>query len=154
MSLSAISAARVVPVSEDLTTEDTALSILRGLENMHRVDKTVGDGVSLTKGMWAVLGDDDQLGLPSATAKANTYLVFAGTDRFDSHATGKATVIMASGLIVRTSMYNDGETYSVGAKLTVKSADGKVTLQTGSEPVLAYVTKVPAGGVIEYEVVR
>lgn len=157
MSLTAISSGRVVPVAEDLTTEVNTLSIIRGLENMHRVDKKLGSGVSLLEGEWAVLNDDDTLSRPSATPKANTYLVFAGTNRFDSHATGQATILMASDLVVRTSRYDAAQSYSVGDALTVKDLGGGeavVTKQAGVEPVLARVTKVPAAGVMEYEVIR
>lgn len=157
MSLRAISSGRVVPIAEDLTTEVQTLSILRGLEKMHRVDKKVAPGVSLEEGEWAVLNDDGTLSRPGATPKANTYLVFAGNNRFDSHATGQATIVMASQLVVKSSRYDAGQSYSVGDALTVKDLGGgeaHVTKAAGGEAVLARVTKVPAAGVIEYETMR
>lgn len=157
MSLVAISASRTVPVAEDLTTEVQTLSIIRGLEKMHRVDRKTGSGVALAEGEWAVLNDDQTLSRPGATPKANTYLVFAGTNRFDSHATGQATILMGGGLVVKSSRYDAGQSYAVGDGLTAKDLGGGeayLTKAGGGEAVLARVTAVPAAGVIEYETVR
>jgi hypothetical protein len=154
--LKAISPERTVPVTEDLTTEDTQLSIIRGLENMFRADKKVGDGVIFEKGEWAVLEADGTLSRPSATPVANSFLVFAGTDRFDAEATGQATLIMGGGVIVKTTVFNTGGTYDPGDPLTVKDLGGGeagVTNQTGTEPILAEVIEI-GDGILTYQVKR
>jgi len=82
-----------------------------------------------------------------------TYLVFAGTDRFDSAATGQATIIMGSGVVVKSSRFDAGESYDVGDALTVKDLGGgeaSVTLQAGAEPVLGRVIEV-GDGYLVYE---
>jgi hypothetical protein len=141
----AINPNRIVPVQEDLATPYSVFEIIRGWEKMHRVDKEIADGVSLAQGEWAVLGNNNKLTRPTASPVPNTYLVIAGTDRFDVAATGQATIIMASKVIVRTTRYNDGVSYNVGDYLTVKNlgaGEAYVTLAGGSDPRLAKVVEV------------
>jgi hypothetical protein len=120
MSFVGIDLSRTVPVTEDLTTRELSLAILRGTEKMYRVDKKLGTGVSLLQGEWAVLNSDGTLSRPAATPVASTYLVFSGTDRFDVHATGQATIIMNSAIVVKSNRYYVAGTYDVGTLLTVK----------------------------------
>jgi hypothetical protein len=144
---------RIVPVTEDLTTPYNKLEIIRGWEKMHRVDKDIATGATFLPGEWAVLGDNDKLTRPSASPVPNTFLVVAGTDRFDVAATGKATIVMASKIIVRTTQYNTLVSYHVGDYLTVKdlgTSAAYVTKQSGVEPMLAMVTKVGIG-YLEFE---
>lgn len=152
--VTAISDIRTVPVGEDLTTEDLKLSILRGLERMFRVDKKRADGEEFEKGEWAVLKSDGTVERPGASPVANTYLVFAGSDRFDAHATGQVTLVMNSPIIVKTNQFDTGETYAVGDNLTVKSLGtgfAGVTKAGGAEAVLARVHEVGEGYLV-YEV--
>lgn len=121
MSLIGIDTNRVVPVTEDLTTRELSLSIIRGAEKMFRVDKRLGTGVELLAGEWAVLQSDGTLARPSTTPVAETYLVMSGTDRFDVHATGQATLIMNSNIIVKTNKFYSAGIYDVGTLLTAKS---------------------------------
>lgn len=154
MSIVAISESRTVPVQEDLTQEDLQLSILRGLEKMHRVDKSITPGVSLVKGEWAVLKDDDTVERAGLTAVANCYLVFAGTDRFDAKATGKVTLIMASQVVVKTTKYDASATYHVGDLLCVMNLGGGesyVTPVLTNEPARAKVVSV-GDGYLVYEI--
>jgi hypothetical protein len=140
-----INPGRIVPVQEDLTAPYNKLEIIRGWEKMYRVDKDIASGATFLPGDWAVLGDNDKLTRPTASPVPNTYLVIAGTDRFDVAATGKATIVMASKVIVRTTQYNTGVSYSVGTPLTVKDrglGQADVTVAAGADPVLARVTKV------------
>lgn len=116
-----VSGIRTVPVGEDLTQESLGLSILRGLEKMHRVDKPFANGEDFVAGEFAVLGNDGTLSRPGATPSISTYLVFAGNDRFDAHATGQCTIIMASELLVKTSNFDTGASYVVGDLLSAKS---------------------------------
>jgi hypothetical protein len=113
---------RVAPIGEDLTTEDLSLSVLRGLEKMHRVDKKIKvPGTQFLKGEWAVLTADgcERAGASSAAA---TYLVWCGTDRFDSKANNQLTLILDFGQLVKTSRFDkDGVDYEVGDFLTVKT---------------------------------
>lgn len=145
-----ISDVRIAPIGEDLTTEELRLSILRGMERMHRVDKArvAGAEGEFALGEWAVLNADGKLERAGATPVAATYLVFAGTDRFDSKATGQCTIVMASQLVVKSSQYDDSETYAVGDYLTVKDLGGgesSVTLHTGGEVAVAKVVEVGTG---------
>lgn len=143
--INAISQNRVVPVQEDLTTEETRLSVIRGLENMFRVDVKFDPTESFEMGDWATLGADGIATAPGSTPVAETYLVFAGNDRFDAAATGKITLIMNSPARVKSSKYNTGTSYAVGDALTVKDLGGGervVTKQASSEPVLARVVEV------------
>lgn len=146
--VTAISDVRIAPVGEDLTTEETRLSILRGLERMHRVDKPYDTNASFVMGEWAVLNASGKLERAGATPVPNTYLVFAGTDRFDAKATGQCTVIMGSQVIAKTSQYDDGASYAVGDYLTVKDLGGgesSLTAHTGGEVAVAKVVEVGAG---------
>lgn len=148
-----VSAIRTVPVGEDLRTESLGLSILRGLEKMHRVDKPLAAGESVVAGEWAVLGADGNLSRPGSTPSINTYLVFAGSDRFDSHATGQATLIMASQLLVKTNNYDTGANYTVGDYLSSKSLGSGfagVTKATSGEFCVAKVVEV-GDGYLVYE---
>jgi hypothetical protein len=152
MTASALNPNRIVPVQEDLTTPDTQLEIIRGWEKMHRVDKVYATGVNFVKGEWAVLGDNDKLTRPTATPVVNTYLVIAGNDRFDAVANGQCTIVMASKIVARTTKYAAG-TYHVGSPLNVKdlgAGEAVVSLATGTQPVLARVTKL-GSNFLEFE---
>jgi hypothetical protein len=154
--LKSISSERTVPVTEDLTTEDLKLSIIRGLENMYRVDKKVADGEIFEKGEWAVLGDDNTVSRPTASPVANTFLVFAGTDRFDAEATGQVTLVGGGAPWVKTTQFDAGGSYNVGTLLTVKDLGGGeavVTPAAGAEAVLAEVIEV-GDGYLVYQVKR
>ena len=143
-----ISDIRVAPIGEDLTKEDLSLSVLRGLENMFRVDKKVAAGAAFLKGEWAVLNSDGKAERPTINPVGGTYLVFAGTDRFDAHATGQVTLIMSHPVVVKTSRYDAGQTYGVGDYLTVKDLGGGealVTKQLGTDVKLARVLEVGNG---------
>lgn len=138
----------IVPVGEDLTTEKMGLQVLRGFDKMNRVDVPVADGKEFLEGEWGVIDGSGNLDRPGSTPVPNTYLVFAGTNRFDSHATGQASVIMSGDVVVKTERYDDGESYAIGDALTAKDLGGGeayVTKQSGSEPVLARVLEVGEG---------
>lgn len=143
-----ISAGRIAPVTEDLTTEELRLSVLRGIERMFRVDKPLASSsVVLELGEWAVLNADGKLERAGATPVVNTYPVFCGTDRYDVAATGQATIIMASQIIAKTSVFNTSLTYSVGDFLTVKDLGGgesRLTKHTANEVAVAKVVEVGA----------
>lgn len=144
----AVSDIRIAPVGEDLTTPEDRLEILRGLESMHRVDKKLADGAEFALGEWAVLNSSGEAERAGATPVPETFLVFAGTDRFDVAATGQVTLIMSTDVIARTTVYDTGETYAVGDALTVKdlgSGESKLTKQSGAEPVLARVLEAGDG---------
>lgn len=150
--VTSISDIRVAPVGEDLTTEDLSLSVLRGLEKMYRVDKKVAPGAVFVKGEWAVINNDSQAERPSTTPVAGTYLVFSGTDRFDSRATGQVTLIMSWPIIVKTNKF-DPIHYDVGDYLTVKDlthGEAYVTKQSDPDPKLARVLEV-GNGYLVYE---
>lgn len=139
---------RIAPVGEDLTKEALNLEILRGIEKMFRVDKKVGSGVSLKAGEHAVLGNDGVLSRPGATPVAETYLVFAGTDRFDSKATGQVTIIMNSALVVKTDLYDVTQSYNVGDYLTSKNrglGQADLTKAAVGEFSVGQVTEVGSG---------
>lgn len=149
----AINAARMSPVSEDLTLESLGLSILRGFEKAHRVDRPLASGQSLVGGEWGVLGNDGNMSRPGATPSINSYLVFAGSDRFDSHATGQVTTIQASMLIVKTDNFDTNASYVVGDYLCVKSLSANfagVTKASSAELCVAKVVEV-GDGYLVYE---
>lgn len=149
----AINPNRIAPVTEDLANPYNQLEIIRGWERMFRVDKPLATGATFKEGEWAVLGSTG-LTRPTTTAVANTYLVIAGTDRFDVAATKQATIVMNSKIIVRTTQYQAGA-YSIGTPLTVKSSGGgeaTVLPWSSGEPVLARVVEVGTD-TLTYEVV-
>ena len=121
--MESISTIRTVPVGEDLTTEELRLSVLRGLETAFRVDKKIKAGEVLGLGDWAVLNADGELQAPGGTGAPATYLVFAGNDRYDSAATGQATIFMNSNLIIKTSKFDPAPAYVPGMALTAKYQD-------------------------------
>jgi len=143
-----ISDIRIAPVGEDLTVAEGRLEILRGLEKMYRVDKQYAASVDLGLGEWAVLHADGKAYRAGASPVTSSYLVFGGTDRFDSKATGQVTLIMGSQVIAKTTQYNPGPSYVVGDYLTVKAwAAGKssLTKQTAGEVAVAKVVEVGTG---------
>lgn len=149
-----IDTARVVPVSEDLTTEELGLSIVRGFDKMFRVDKKIGVGVDLVAGEWGVLGDDGMVSRPTTTPVANTYLVQAGTDRFDARATGQVTLIMNSNIIVKSNKFNTAGSYAAGVLLTARDTGtgaAVVTPAGAGEFVVGKVVEF-ANGILTYEV--
>lgn len=150
-----ISDIRTVPVGEDLTTENLAAAVIRGFEKMFRVDKKLGTGVSLLSGEFGVLNDDSTLSRPGATPVANTYLVLAGSDRFDVKATGQATLVMNSPIMVKTNKYDAGQTYAVGSLLTAKNRGGgqaDLTLAANGEYCFAKVAELGSGYLV-YELI-
>jgi len=152
--VSTINPARIVPVQEDLATPVDDFEIIRGWTNMHRASKPLANGVVCATGEWLVLGDNGKLTRPSATPVANSFLVLDGTNRYDVAALKEATIIMASKIVVRTRLFDNTVTYSVGDNLTVKdlgAGEAVPTKATGTEPVLARVVGVPSG-FLEYEV--
>ena len=141
----AISDIRTVPVGEDLTKEESRLSILRGMEKMFRVDKPLATGVTLGLGEWGVLGTDGKIHRAGASPVEATYLCFCGTDRFDVKATGQVTLVMASQVMAKTSVYNPAPSYAVGDYLTVKAwgaGESSLTLWTSGEVAVAKVVEV------------
>lgn len=152
----AIGQASIVPVQQDLTTQYAPLEILRGFEQMKRVDYPMTPGVALNKGEWGCLNDSGVVTRPTGTAVQATYLCFAGTEQFDSAATGAVTLLPNSLVRIQTSMYNTAGTYHVGTPLTVKDTGGGVAVVTpaaGGDPVLARCVVVPTSGSIVYDTV-
>ena len=150
----AISDARVAPITEDLTTEELRLSVTRGLENMFRVDvKLATTDTILGLGEWAVVNADGKAERAGAVPVGNTYLVFAGTDRFDVKATGQVTLIKSWPIVAKSNRYDDTQSYSVGDLLTVKDLGGGesyVTKAATGEAALARVVTV-GNGWLEFE---
>lgn len=143
-----IETSRVVPVSEDLALDEARLQIIRGTERMFRMDKPFSSGVSLVSGEWGVLGDDNMVARPGAVPSQSTYLVFAGTDRFDAAATRQVTLIMNSNIVIKTNKFNKAGTYEVGTLLTVKdlgAGEASVTPAANGEYVVGKVSKVEDG---------
>jgi hypothetical protein len=152
-----MSTENLAPLSKDLFEPDYKLEIIRGLEHLIRVDKTIADGEVFAEGDWAVLNDNDELEAPSATPVANTYPVWAGNaeGRSDVHATKKATILMGQSFIYKTAKFDANPVYTVGAPITVKdlgAGEMVPTLQSGSEPILGRVVAIPANGVMEIQV--
>lgn len=149
----------VVPLQEDLTVETPLLEIIRGLEGLMREDIALADGESFAEGDWGVINADYELEAPGATASHACVPVWAGNaeGRSDVIATGKVTVLRrARPFIYRTTKFNTAETYAVGDALTVKDlgAGEKVpTKATGSDAILARVSKIVSESVLEIEVV-
>ena len=139
-----VSINRVVPVQEDLTKEELHLNVLRGMENMFRVDKKLAVGSSLELGQWGVLQNDGTVAVPGASSSIATYLVFCGSERFDSMATGQVTLIMNSNIIIKTDRFDAGGSYSVGTELTVKGSSELSVASTG-DFVVGMVSEVGSG---------
>lgn len=153
--VTSVSDIRTVPVGEDLTQENLSLSVLRGLERMHRVDKKSEPALSLVSGEWGVLGNDNTVGRPGSVPVAATYLCFLGTDRFDAKASGQVTLIMNSPVIVKSNKFNSAGSYVVGTYLTVKDLGGgeaSVTPASAGEYAVAKVNEVGQGYLV-YEVI-
>ena len=96
--------------------------------------------------------------IPTATSVQATFPVWAGNSegRSDVAATGKATVLMGGRFVYQTTKYDAGGSYNVGDPLTVKDLGGGERVPTNcasTEYVHAIVRKVPAGGIMEIEVV-
>jgi hypothetical protein len=156
--MTSISEARTVPVQEDLTTEELRLSVLRGLETAFRVDFPIASGVNLEMGDWAVLGADGKLTTPGAAGVQQTYLVFAGNDRYDAKATGQATVFLNSNLVVKTSKFNTAGVYAPGTPLTYKDLGGgdyKLTVGViGTDAILGFVIERAGDNYLVFETTK
>lgn len=141
----AINPNRIVPVQEDLTLPEDTFEIIRGWESMNRVDKELADSVEALPGEWLVLGANNKLARPGASSVPNTYLVIAGTDRFDVAATGQATVVMASSVIVRTKRFHS-TLDTVGQPITIKNLGADVAVPSlgvvGTDNIFGYVIEV------------
>lgn len=151
-----VDTARTVPVQEDLTQDNSTLSVLRGIERMFRVDKPLAEGVSLLMGEWGVLNAEGKMERPGATGVANTFLVFAGSERYDVQATGKVTLIMSSQIIASTTLFDAGVQMDVGTALTVKTlghGEAYLTTASGPDAILARVIEC-VGGKLTFETVR
>lgn len=143
-----ISQNRVVPLQEDLTKEDLRLNVLRGHENMFRVDKKFATGESLQLGEWGCLQNDGTMARPSAVPVAETYLVFCGNERYDSMATGQVTLIMNSSIIIKTNRFDASASYAAGSLLSVKdlgAGEAGVTLASPGEYCVGKVQEVGSG---------
>lgn len=141
----AVSDIRVAPVGEDLTLPEGRLEILRGFENMYRVDKAYGTSQEFALGEWACLHADGKAYRAGAAPVVPTYLVVGGTDRFDAKATGQITMVMASQIMAKTTQYNSALSYVVGDYLTVKNLGGtasRLTKWTAGEVAVAKVVEV------------
>jgi hypothetical protein len=151
--VSTINPNRLVPVQEDLTTPQTQLEIIRGWENMFRVDKPLDTGAQFVAGEWGVLTAGG-LARPTTTPSPSTYLVIAGTDRFDAAGNEAVTIVQNSKIIVRSSLFDAAGTYAIGTPLTVKdlgAGQAFVTPAVDPEPVLARVVEAGTGYLV-YEV--
>lgn len=146
----AINPNRIVPVQEDLVLPYNQLEIIRGWEKMHRMDKPLASAVTVAEGEWLVLEDNGMLNTPGSVGVPNTYLVIAGTDRFDVAATGQATIVIASKIVVRTTKYG-AATYHVGDVLTVKNGKVVCPAIVGTDAVVARVVGL-GNDFLEYEV--
>lgn len=147
----AISDIRVAPIGEDLTTDDLSLNVLRGIESMYRVDRKVATGADFVRGEWAVLNTDGKAERPGGVGVANTFLVWSGSDRFDSHITGQVTLIMSHPVIAETNKYDTGFNYDIGNFLTVKDVGpgtAYVTKWTSGDAKLAVVVDVKSGSLV------
>lgn len=155
----------MAPVGADLTQPNTSMEIIRGMDNLQRVDYEIADDGGGTlllfgAGNWAVLSDTQTLVLATATAVANSFPVWAGNEsgRSDVHATGKATILMGGRFTYKTDRYDTVPTYAAGSPITLKVANGEdrvPTLATGADPVLGRVVEPPdATGIITLEVIR
>ena len=147
-----ISDIRTVPVGEDLTTEETRLSVLRGLERMNRVDFPLAAGATFGLGEWAALQADGTVARPTTTPVALTYLVTAGTDRFDAKATGQVTCVMNSPIVAKSTRYKTDDVIVPGSPLTAKllgTGVAGLALHTGVQPIHARAISV-SGGVLTF----
>lgn len=149
----------LVPLQSDPLDETPLVEIIRGLDGIMREDISIVAGEVFAEGDWAVINDDYELEAPGATPAHNVALVWAGNaeGRSDVHATGKATVLRrAKGFIYRTSKFNTNLTYNSGDALTVKdlgAGERTLTKASGSEAVIARVSRIVSGTSLEVEVV-
>lgn len=151
----AIDPSRVVPVTVDLTTQETNLQILRGIENAQRVDQPQTPGLSLVAGEWGVLNADGTIHRATSSSQILTFLCFCGTDRFDAAATGNVTMFQNSNLLILSSFYDTNGMYAVGTNLTVKDTGGgfsAVTPAASGDYINAVVVTVGTNYLV-YEVV-
>jgi hypothetical protein len=138
----------IVPITEDLRTEDSRMDIIKGIEKLNPKDEVMTSAVAAagcSAGDWLVKGANG-LELAGGTAVANTYPVWVGNDQLDAVASGKATILVGGHYIYRTTKYVAGS-YTAGMNLTVKDTGGTSAklLQAagGTDPILARVYTAP-----------
>jgi hypothetical protein len=147
-----ISDARIAPITEDLTVPEGRLEVLRGFEQMYRVDVPYGDAQAFVLGEWACIHADGKAYRATSTPVAASYLVFCGNDRYDAKATGQVTLIQ-SDVIASTTLFDAVPTYVPGDYLTVKAyATGKSGLTKWASGQFAVaIVKSVAGGKMTFQ---
>lgn len=125
--------------------EYTAM-VRRGWPNEGAVETSerIKAAATLVNGDWVVKQADGTVDKAGATAATNVMcgLVISGNgDAASAANTGKA-VVLWSGFVVEVSNYDTGATYAPGNALMCVS--GKLTLATGTNPVVGYVLEVVA----------
>jgi len=145
---------RVAPISEDLTKEDLSCQIVRGYSLANKVAESFQKGTVLVSGEWAVKTANG-MERPGVASSNMSMLVIGGTERFDSQATGKVTVIQSSQVQVKTNKFAEQGTYAEGTELTVKNLGAQeaiVSPATAGDYIVAKVLEC-GNGFLVYETV-
>lgn len=118
--------------------------VRRGWPNEGALDRAevIKAGSTVTLGDWVAKQADGTVDLSGATASAAVGLVVQGNGDSGSAANSGKAVVLWSGFIVDISNYDAVPTYAPGSPLTAKS--GKLTLATGTDPVVGTVLDVVA----------
>jgi hypothetical protein len=118
--------------------------VRRGWPNEGAVEaaEPIKVGASLKNGDWVMKQTDGTVDLTSATAANNVVcgLVIAGNFDAASAANTNLATVLWSNFVVDVSNHDTAPTYAPGNALM--SVSGKLTLATGTNPVVGYVLKV------------
>ena len=130
-----------------------AVDLKTKLDNIERLTKPVKAGETIPTGTWAVLDANDEF-VAVTTKTANAMLAWSGTEQVSSRNTQgdpifgdtTETPISTGGVTalhgkyratVDNTGFDDTKVYTLGLGLTCEN--GKLTPDTGSDPVVAYV---------------
>lgn len=120
--------------------------IIRGWPYDGSLDRNepIKASVTLTNGDWVAKQSDGTVDKSGASANAFVGLVIQGNGDSGSAVNSNKAVVLWGNFIAKISNYDTGASYAPGSPLTAKS--GKLTLATGTDPIVGHVLDVVANG--------
>lgn len=120
--------------------------IIRGWPYDGSLDRNepIKAGVTLTNGDWVAKQTDGTVDKSGASATAFVGLVIQGNGDSGSSVNSNKAVTLWGNFIAKISNYDTGASYAPGSPLTAKL--GKLTLATGTDPIVGHVLDVVASG--------
>lgn len=125
---------------------DYNVEVIRGWPYDGSLDRNepIKAGVTLTNGDWVEKQTDGSVDKVGATATNSVGVVIQGNGDSASAVNSKRAVVLWGNFLAKVSNFDATATYAPGSKLTAKA--GKLTLATGTDPVVGHVLDVVTAG--------